>query len=239
MKRYGLAVMMATGIALVGCGAQDSAVELETPAQKASYGMGLDMGRALADEGMNDLDPQAVALGIQDALDERESRVTKEDLTSAFSALQERALARKARLSEENAQAGLKFLEENGKREGVITTDSGLQYEILKSADGPQPAADDVVTVHYEGKLLDGSVFDGSVAPLDLPVGQVIAGWVEALQLMNVGGKYRLYVPSDLAYGEYSPSPAIPANSTLIFDIELLGIQEKPSVETGEEVETE
>ena len=135
-----------------------------------------------------------------------------------------------AELNAESAKAGKAFLEENAKREGVITTASGLQYEIVqKAADGAQPKADDVVTVHYEGRLIDGSVFDSSIArnsPIDLPVGGVIPGWVEALQLMHVGEKYKLYIPSELAYGENSPTPAIPANAVLVFDLELLGIKD-------------
>ena len=133
-----------------------------------------------------------------------------------------------AAIGDENAKASKKFLEDNGKREGVVTTASGLQYEVVKKAEGAQPKPDDVVAVHYEGKLIDGTVFDSSIqrgAPIDLPVGGVIPGWVEGLQLMHVGEKYKLYIPSELAYGAQSPSPAIPANSVLIFDLELLSIQ--------------
>ena len=134
------------------------------------------------------------------------------------------------KMNEEAAAAGKKFLEENGKRDGVTTTESGLQYEVVKKADGPQPKADDVVTVHYEGKLTDGTVFDSSIergTPIDLPVGGVIPGWVEGLQLMHVGEKVKLYIPAELAYGAQSPSPAIPANSVLVFDLELLGIKDQ------------
>ena len=113
----------------------------------------------------------------------------------------------------------------------MVTTESGLQYEVIESGDaeGPQPTADDVVSVHYEGKLIDGTVFDSSVQrgePIDLPVNQVIPGWVEVLQLMHVGDKWKVTIPSELAYGEASPSPAIPPNSVLVFEMELLGIQD-------------
>ena len=135
-------------------------------------------------------------------------------------------------------EAGKKFLEENAKREGVKTTESGLQYEVIKSAEGRQPTENDVVTVHYEGSLTDGTVFDSSIkrgSPIDLPVGGVIPGWVEGLQLMHVGEKFKLYIPSELAYGEQSPSPLIPANSVLVFDLELLDIKgdeaEEPAAE--------
>ncbi|MNQ60525.1 FKBP-type 22 kDa peptidyl-prolyl cis-trans isomerase [compost metagenome] len=134
-----------------------------------------------------------------------------------------------AKMSEESAAAGKKFLEENGKKPGVTTTASGLQYEVVQKADGPQPKATDVVTVHYTGKLTNGTVFDSSVergSPIDLPVSGVIPGWVEGLQLMHVGEKYKLYIPADLAYGAQSPSPAIPANSVLVFDLELLAIKD-------------
>lgn len=233
MKHHRLAAAVAlVGLVLAGCDKQaaEKEQELKTPAQKASYGIGLNMGRSLAQEGMDDLDSKAVALGIEDALAKKEQRLTDDQLMEAFGFLQKRAEERMTALADENAKAGKKFLEDNGKREGVITTASGLQYEVLKKADGAQPKADDVVSVHYEGKLIDGTVFDSSIqrgAPIDLPVGGVIPGWVEGLQLMHVGEKYKLYIPSELAYGAQSPSPAIPANSVLVFELELLGIQEK------------
>ena len=119
----------------------------------------------------------------------------------------------------------------------MVTTKSGLQYEVVKKADGPQPKATDVVTVHYEGKLVDGTVFDSSIqrgSPIDLPVGGVIPGWVEALQLMHVGEKIKLFIPSELAYGAQSPSPTIPANSVLVFDLELLAIKDPNQPEAAE-----
>ncbi|WP_026146508.1 FKBP-type peptidyl-prolyl cis-trans isomerase [Zestomonas thermotolerans] len=228
MRQHRLAAAVAlVGLVLAGCD-QQAAVELKTPAQKASYGIGLNMGRSLAQEGMDDLDSKAVAQGIEDALAKREQRLKDEELMEAFAFLQQRSEERMAKLNEETAAAGKKFLEENGKREGVTTTQSGLQYEVLKKAEGAQPKPTDVVTVHYEGRLTDGQVFDSSIergSPIDLPVSGVIPGWVEGLQLMHVGEKYKFYIPSELAYGEQSPSPAIPANSVLVFDVELLGIK--------------
>lgn len=234
MKHHRLAAAVAVfSLVLAGCDkpAAQKEHELTTPAQKASYGIGLNMGRSLAQEGMDDLDSKAVALGIEDAVAKKQPRLTDEQLMEAFSFLQKRAEERMTAQADENAKAGKKFLEENGKREGVVTTASGLQYEVLKKADGPQPTADDVVSVHYEGKLIDGTVFDSSIkrgAPIDLPVSGVIPGWVEGLQLMHVGEKFKLYIPSELAYGAQSPSPMIPANSVLVFELELLGIQKKP-----------
>ncbi|RMV94278.1 Peptidyl-prolyl cis-trans isomerase, partial [Pseudomonas amygdali pv. tabaci] len=230
MKQHRLAAAIAlVGLVLAGCDKQASTVELKTPAQKASYGIGLNMGKSLAQEGMDDLDSKAVALGIEDAVGKKDQKLKDEELVEAFSALQKRSEERLAKMSEEASAAGKKFLEENGKKDGVVTTASGLQYQIIKKADGAQPKPTDVVTVHYEGKLIDGKVFDSSVergSPIDLPVGGVIPGWVEGLQLMHVGEKIKLFIPSDLAYGAQSPSPAIPANSVLVFDLELLGIKD-------------
>jgi FKBP-type peptidyl-prolyl cis-trans isomerase FklB len=247
MKQHRLAAAIAlVGLVLAGCDKQASTVELKTPAQKASYGIGLNMGKSLAQEGMDDLDSKAVALGIEDAVGKKEQKLKDDELVEAFAALQKRAEERLAKMSEESASAGKKFLEENGKKAGVVTTASGLQYEIVKKADGAQPKATDVVTVHYEGKLTDGKVFDSSVergSPIDLPVSGVIPGWVEGLQLMHVGEKIKLYIPSDLAYGAQSPSPMIPANSVLVFDLELLGIKDPasmpaPGADVDEEEET-
>lgn len=231
MKQHRLAAAVAlVGLVLAGCDAQTSSeVELKTPAQKASYGIGLNMGKSLSQEGLADLDSQAVAMGIEDAIGKKEQKLKDEELAEAFAFLQKRAEERMTKLNEESAQAGKKFLEENGKKEGVVTTASGLQYEVIKKAEGAQPKASDVVTVHYEGKLTDGSVFDSSIergSPIDLPVSGVIPGWVEGLQLMHVGEKYKLYIPSELAYGAQSPSPAIPANSVLVFELELLAIKD-------------
>ncbi|SFQ25835.1 FKBP-type peptidyl-prolyl cis-trans isomerase [Pseudomonas borbori] len=229
MKQHRLAAAVAlVGLVLAGCDSQTKEVSLETPAQKASYGIGLNMGKSLAQEGMDDLDSKAVAQGIEDAIGKKEQRLKDDELVEAFAFLQKRAEERMAAMNEEAVKAGKKFLEENGKREGVVTTESGLQYEVLKKAEGEQPKATDVVSVHYEGKLTDGSVFDSSIergSPIELPVSGVIPGWVEGLQLMHVGEKYKLYIPSELAYGEQSPTPAIPANSVLVFELELLEIK--------------
>ncbi|MCR4511042.1 FKBP-type peptidyl-prolyl cis-trans isomerase [Pseudomonas sp. GLN_6] len=235
MKQHRLAAAVAlVGLVLAGCDSQTSEITLETPAQKASYGIGLNMGKSLAQEGMDDLDSNAVAQGIEDAIGKKEQRLKDEELIEAFAFLQKRAEERMVALNAESAKAGKKFLEDNAKRDGVVTTESGLQYEVVKKTDGAQPKATDVVTVHYEGKLTDGSVFDSSVergSPIDLPVNGVIPGWVEGLQLMHVGEKYKLYIPSELAYGEQSPTPAIPANSVLVFDLELIAIKDAAAQE--------
>ncbi|MDY0249904.1 MAG: FKBP-type peptidyl-prolyl cis-trans isomerase [Pseudomonas sp.] len=236
MKLHRLAASVAVlSLVLAGCDNQaaDSA-DLKTPAQKASYGIGLSMGKNLSQEGMDDLDSQAVALGIEDALAKKDQRLTDEELMEAFGFLQSRAQERMSALNDQAAKAGADFLVENAKRDGVMTTDSGLQYEVVTKAEGAQPKLSDVVRVHYQGTLVDGSVFDSSVErgePVEFPVGGVIPGWVEGLQLMKVGEKYKFYIPSELAYGAQSPTPAIPANSTLLFEVELLDIVGQPAAD--------
>lgn len=230
MKRNLLAASIALSvITLVGCSEKEP--ELTTPIQQASYGIGLNMGQSLLQDGLDDIDTQALALGMQDALSGTETRVDEADLMKAFTELQTRAEERATSLNTETLEANTAFLAENAEREGVITTESGLQYEVIESgaADGAQPKVSDVVSVHYEGKLTDGTVFDSSLSrgePVDLPVGGVIPGWVEALQMMRVGDKWKITVPSDMAYGAGSPSPIIPPNSILVFEMELLGIQQ-------------
>ena len=237
MKQHRLAAAVAlVSLVLAGCDSQTS-VELKTPAQKASYGIGLNMGKSLAQEGMDDLDSKAVAQGIEDAVGKKEQKLKDEELVEAFAALQKRAEERMTKMSEESAAAGKKYLEDNAKKDGVVTTASGLQYKIVKKAEGAQPKPTDVVTVHYTGKLTNGTTFDSSVdrgSPIDLPVSGVIPGWVEGLQLMHVGEKVELYIPSDLAYGAQSPSPAIPANSVLVFDLELLAIKDPAKADAPE-----
>ncbi|PAU87877.1 peptidylprolyl isomerase [Pseudomonas sp. WN033] len=228
MKRNLLAASVAISIlTLVGCGEKEP--ELNTPIQQASYGIGLNMGESLLQDGLDDIDPKALALGMQDALARETPRLDDEELMKAFSELQKRAEDRARKLASDTLEANEKYLAENGQRDGVTTTASGLQYEVLESADGEgaKPTETDVVTVHYEGRLVDGTVFDSSIRrgePTQLPVNGVIPGWVEALQLMEVGDKWKVTIPSELAYGDRSPSPVIPPNSVLVFDMELISI---------------
>lgn len=228
MKRNLLAASVAFSIlALAGCGEKEP--ELTSSIQQASYGIGLNMGESLVNDGLDDIDPDALALGMQDALAGNDPRLTEEELTAAFTELQTRAEARSQDLAEEALAANEDYLAENAQRDGVTTTASGLQYEVLTEGEGDQqPVESDVVTVHYEGKLVDGTVFDSSISrgePVELPVNGVIPGWVETLQMMNVGDKWKVTIPSELAYGARSPSPVIPPNSVLVFELELLGIQ--------------
>tara|TARA_R110000765_G_scaffold61848_4_gene119877 strand:- start:5103 stop:5801 length:699 start_codon:yes stop_codon:yes gene_type:complete len=230
MKRNLLAVSVAVGVlVLSGC---EKEPELTTPIQQASYGIGLNMGQSLLQDGLDDIDAQALALGLDDALTKAEHRVGDEELTAAFTTLQERAQEKAKSLADDAVEANKKYLQENADKDGVTTTDSGMQYEVLTAGDaeGAQPAEDDVVVVHYEGRLVDGTVFDSSVErgePAELPVNGVIPGWMEALQLMHVGDKWKVTLPSELAYGERSPSPVIPPNSILVFEMELISINSR------------
>ena len=229
MKQHRLAAAVAlVGLVLAGCDSQTSEVELKSPAQKASYGIGLNMGRSLSEEGMDDLDSKAVAQGIEDALAKTEPRIKDEDMVEAFSFLQNRAEERMTALNKEAAEAGKKFLEENGKREGVVTTASGLQYMVLRQGNGQRPRPTDRVRVNYHGTLLDGTVFDSSYdrgQEAEFPLNQVIAGWTEGVAMMPVGSKFRFWIPGELAYGARgTPGGPIGPNATLQFDVELMTI---------------
>lgn len=200
--------------------------ELETNSQKASYSIGYSMAANIRREFGTDIDLAAFEAGIRDQLADGASRVSDEDANAAFESLVAARQAAASAKSQENIAAGAAFLAENGLREGVVTLPSGLQYEVLQAADGPKPGPDDRVTTHYRGTLIDGTQFDSSYdrgQPATFPLNGVIAGWTEALQLMSPGAKWRLYIPPELAYGDRAQGP-IPANSTLIFDVELLEI---------------
>jgi len=212
---------------LTGCG-QEEKVKLENHIDQASYGVGLNIGRQLSREGV-DMNPDAVAAGIKDALANAEQRIEDDVIAAAFEKVREEQERKQAALNDAAAKKSEDFLAENAKREGITVTESGLQYEVMTAAadDQPSPEATDTVRVHYHGTLIDGSVFDSSVQrgePAQFPVNGVIRGWIEALQMMKVGDKWKLYIPAELAYGARSPSPAIPANSALVFEVELLEI---------------
>lgn len=199
---------------------------------RISYALGLSMGNNFRASGINQINVQdfadgvaAVFYGVAPKMSYDEA---KAEIQAYFKAMEEKQQAAAAEMAKVNDEAGKKFIEENGKRVEVHTTPSGLQYEILTEGDGEQPTAQDQVEVHYTGKLLDGTVFDSSVDrgnPVTFGVTQVIPGWVEALQLMKAGSKWRLFIPSQLAYGPNGvPGSPIGPNSTLIFDVELLKV---------------
>lgn len=198
----------------------------DTDEKRVSYGIGRQMGDQLLASNIPDLSIELVMEGVRDAYTQQPSQVDEEAMQAAFQSLQNTMQA----LAEESAraagQAGIEFLEKNAVREGVITLPSGLQYEVVTAGTGATPVASSTVRTHYEGTLISGEVFDSSYKrgqPAEFPVGGVIAGWTEALQLMQEGAKWRLYIPSNLAYGERAAG-SIPPHSTLIFDIELLNV---------------
>ncbi|MCL4104459.1 UNVERIFIED_CONTAM: hypothetical protein GTU68_047421 [Idotea baltica] len=177
------------------------------------------------------MDMDAFTAGMRDALDGAEPRLTQEEIASEMQAYQEQAMAKQqteqAAVGAANLAASSAFLAENAAREGVAVTASGLQYEVLTAGEGVTPTADDVVEVHYRGTLIDGTEFDSSYSrnqPATFGVTQVIPGWVEALQMMPVGSKWKLVIPADLAYGAGGAGATIGPNATLMFEVELLSI---------------
>lgn len=226
--------------ALAACQEQAKEPEpmtLDTPEKRLSYGVALRMGERMVADGMA-MDVDAYALGMRDAFEGAEPRLTEEEITAEMMAFQERMQAEReaeqALLSAGNAEAGAAFLAENAQREGVMVTESGLQYEVLEAGTGASPSTDDQVEVHYRGTLIDGTVFDSSYdrgETVTFGVTQVIAGWTEALQLMQEGAKYKLYIPSDLAYGAGGAGQLIGPNSTLVFEVELIDVVEPEAAE--------
>lgn len=197
---------------------------------RISYALGLSMGQNFRASGIDKIDVQDFADGVASVFYGSEPKMSydeaKAEIQKYFTALEAKQQAEAAKMGEINEAAGKKYLEENGKRVEVKTLPSGLQYEVITEGDGPMPKSTDRVEVHYTGKLIDGTVFDSSVdrgAPATFGVTQVIPGWVEALQLMKAGSKWRLFIPSQLAYGPQGAGPIGP-NSTLIFDVELLRV---------------
>ncbi|MDE6114446.1 FKBP-type peptidyl-prolyl cis-trans isomerase [Barnesiella sp. WM24] len=198
---------------------------------RISYALGLSMGNNFRSSGIKTINVKDFADGVAAVFEGAEPKMTydeaKLEIKNFFEAMEAEQQAAAAKMGEVNEAAGKKFLEENGKRVEVSVTPSGLQYEVLQEGTGKQPVATDSVTVHYTGKLIDGTVFDSSVergAPATFGVTQVIPGWVEALQLMKEGAKWRLFIPSQLAYGPNGAGNIIGPNSTLIFDVELIKV---------------
>lgn len=195
--------------------------------QHASYGIGLQMGQQLADNPFDGLDIAAVAAGLAAAFYGDEPEVSEDQIRAAFEVISGRMQEAQAEQAKLAAGAGEAFLAENAKKAGVTVTASGLQFEVLVQGDGEKPTRSSTVRTHYHGTLIDGTVFDSSYnrgQPAEFPVGGVIAGWTEALQMMPVGSKYRLYIPHQLAYGERGAGAAIAPFSALVFDVELLAI---------------
>lgn len=198
---------------------------------RISYALGLSMGNNFRASGINEINVQDFADGVAAVFLGSQPKMTydeaKAEIQAYFTELEKKQRAAAEETGRKNREAGEAFLAENGKRAEVKTTASGLQYEVLTEGNGPMPQATDQVEVHYTGKLIDGTVFDSSVErgePATFGVTQVIPGWVEALQLMKAGSKWRLFIPSALAYGPQGV-PGIGPNQTLIFDVELISVQ--------------
>lgn len=200
-------------------------VDLKSNEQKASYAIGLQIGNGLKSQGLK-VEVDALSMAISDVLSGKEPRISMQEQQAAIQSIQQSVMAEQKKEAAKTLAEGNKFLEENKKKEGVKTTKSGLQYEVITEGKGKIPGEKDRVKVHYKGTLINGSEFDSSYSrgkPAEFPVGGVIRGWTEALQMMKVGSKYKLYLPSDLAYGPQG-QPKIPANSVLVFEVELLDI---------------
>ena len=198
-----------------------------------SYAIGASIGQNLKKDALTDINVDLLGKGIEDAF---KGDTSVMNAGAAQAAIQGFMGNREKKKGEANIAKGKKFLEENAKKDGVKTLPDGLQYQVIKEGTGAKPLVSDKVTVHYHGTLIDGTVFDSSVdrgQPAQFGVGQVIKGWTEALQMMTVGSKYKLWIPADLAYGERSPGGSIGPNETLIFDVELISIDKADPAAPG------
>ena len=219
-------------VALLGCdgASQEQKVTLESTDARLSYGIGLRMGQRMSADGMQ-VDVAAYAAGLEDAMIGAEAKLTDEEINTEMSAFQERrqaeAEAERVEQAQSNLEAGRAYMEEMSANEDVQTTESGLQYIVMEPGEGDNPVAADSVEVHYEGRLIDGSVFDSSIErgqTVTFGLTQVIPGWTEGLQLMKPGGKFKLIIPPELGYGEGGAGQMIGPNATLVFDVELISI---------------
>ncbi len=195
--------------------------------EKISYIIGRDMASNLSKQGI-EVEIESFMKGFKEVQEGKASSLTQNDVQQAMMALQQEMAAKQNAAGGENKEAGEAFLADNKDKEGVKTLPSGLQYMVLKEGTGKSPSASDTVTTHYHGTLIDGTTFDSSYdrgQPATFPVNGVIAGWTEALQLMKEGSKWRLFIPSDLAYGSQGAGDVIGPNSALIFDVELLSVK--------------
>jgi FKBP-type peptidyl-prolyl cis-trans isomerase FklB len=205
--------------------------QLKKLEDRVGYGIGLRIGRDFRTQEV-DIDPKVLLKGVEDGLSGAAPLLSEEEIQKALTALQaelnQRQEKRRKALEEQNLRAGKAFLEQNGKKAEVVTLPSGLQYQVLRRGEGKIPGQNDRVTVHYRGRLIDGTEFDSSYArnkPATFPVAGVIPGWSEALQRMPVGSQWRIFLPPDLAYGSQGAGSMIGPEAVLIFDIELLGIE--------------
>jgi len=201
--------------------------DIKTEKQKLSYALGAYFSQTISQQNV-DLDVPVFLQAIEDILNKAELKLSEKEIQDILAQYQQKLINERASIADTNKTAGKAFLEENKKKKDVVALPSGLQYKIIKEGDGQKPASDSSVNVHYQGTLIDGTVFDSSYErgqPITLSLNQVIKGWQEALPLMSVGSKWQIYVPSELAYGERGAGNSIKPNETLIFDIELLAIK--------------
>ncbi len=202
--------------------------KLDTDARKASYTMGIKMGRYIRMKNFNGFNIESLFTGIRDGIMGNKPKISNAQMDNSMKSVKKLQASEKEEIAKKNLIEGKRFMAENRKMKNVVQTNSGMQYKIITTGKGTSPKATDIIKAHYKGSLIDGTVFDSKYArkkQFATPVNRVIKGWTEALQMMKIGSKWRLFIPSELAYGSRSPSQAIPANSTLIFDIELLEIE--------------
>ncbi|MFT5721209.1 MAG: FKBP-type peptidyl-prolyl cis-trans isomerase FklB [Motiliproteus sp.] len=201
--------------------------QIDSVEQKVSYGIGLQMGSQLRENAIEGLEVDLVLQGLRTGFSGEAAILSNDELKEAFNTLNEKRQAADKNNAEAAEAEGLSYLAENAKREGVTITESGLHYEVITTGSGDTPNADSTVRTHYHGTFIDGRIFDSSVdrnQPAEFPVGGVIAGWTEALQMMTVGSKWRLVIPAKLGYGAQGAGGSIPPHCTLVFEIELLDI---------------
>jgi len=225
-----LIVIFSASLLVLPLFGQEKSTQLKDQKDKVSYSIGMQIGFNLARQKV-DINTDMLAAGIKDSIAGK-PQLNPDQVKEVMAAFEKDMEQKQKESGEKNKAEGAKFLEENKKKEGVKTTASGLQYKVVKDGNGAQPKASDTVTVNYRGTLINGTEFDSSYKrgqPASFPVNGVIKGWTEALQLMKVGSKYQLFIPSNLAYGERSVSPDLAANSTLIFEVELLDAKPAPT----------
>jgi len=238
MQKKMLVLALVAATSFIGaCGKKEDAAaapagELTTDAQKFGYSIGVDLGKSLQPV-KADVDIASLKAGLDDAVNgvtpKLDDKQREEVKMTVAKQLQEKQVAEREAQAGKSKEAGEKFLAENGKKDGVKTTASGLQYEVITEGKGAHPKASDTVTVHYKGTLLNGEEFDSSYSrnqPVTFPLGNVIPGWTEGVQLMTPGSKYKFYIPSALGYGERGAGVKIGPNETLVFEVELLSVGE-------------
>jgi len=214
-------------IILSSCSNDATDKKPETEMEKVSYIIASNMAKQLKSQGLDTIDANAVAKAFKDVFEGNDLAISEEESNKIMQDFSEKMIARQAEKGAKSVEAGSEYLAENAAKEGVVTTESGLQYEVMTEGNGARPTADNQVTVHYHGMLTNGTVFDSSVdrgEPAQFGVTQVIPGWTEALQLMSVGDKWKLTIPSALAYGDRGAGGLIGPGETLVFEVELIGI---------------